>query len=244
VRPRQSNSQDYVVQVASAIQAARPGIHVDSASNEAIISGALSLADYHSVIWILGEESTADDTFNATEQAKVEQYLAGGGNLFLSGAEIGWDLDQQNNGRTFFENSLKGNFVTDDANTFTVSALASGIFAGLANFHFDDGSQFYNVEFPDVINPQAGAQAALSYAGGSGGNAAIQVPGTDGRGSVVMLGFPFETITSAADRAAVMGRVLDYFGVVPIPEPSSATLVFLAAMGLMNSRSIGKQRSL
>jgi hypothetical protein len=31
-----------------------------------------------------------------------------------------------------------------------------------------------------------------------------------------MFGFPFETITTAVNRAAVMDRVLDFFGVVPI----------------------------
>jgi N-acetylmuramoyl-L-alanine amidase len=232
VRPRESNSRDYVVQVASAIHSAAPGVHVDSASNEAILSGAVNLADYHSVVWILGEESTADDTFNASEQTKVEQFIAGGGNLFLSGAEIAWDLDQQNNGRAFFENTLQGNFAADDANTYSVAGIGGGIFDGLG-FSFDDGTLFYDTEFPDVINPQAGAQAALSYVGGTGGNAAIQAPGVGGRGRIVMLGFPFETITTATNRAEVMGRVLDYFGVSVIPEPSSGALMSLAATGLL-----------
>ncbi len=212
---RYNNSFDYVAQVATSIHAAAPGVHVASASNEAIISGAVSLADYDAVIWILGEESTADDTFNATEQTKVEQFIAAGGHLFTSGAEIGWDLDQQNNGRTFFESSLKGNYVADDAGAYNVTAAAGGIFTGLS-FSFDNGSKFYDAEFPDVIAPQAGAVQALTYSGGSGGSAGIQVPGTDGRGSVVMFGFPFETITTAANRAAVMDRVLDFFGVAPI----------------------------
>ncbi len=215
VGARYNNSFDYVVQVAAAIRASAPGVHVASASNEAIISGAVNLSDYDAVIWILGEESTADDTFNATEQTKVEQFIAGGGHLFTSGAEIGWDLDQQNNGRTFFENTLKGNYVSDDANTYNVTATAGGIFAGLS-FSFDNGAQFYDSEYPDVIAPQAGAAQALSYSGGSGGSAGIQVPGTDGRGSVVAFGFPFETITTAANRAAVMDRVLDFFGIAPI----------------------------
>lgn len=219
VRPRESNSRDYTAQVAAAIQAAAPGVHVNSTSNEAVISGAVNLTDYDTVIWILGEESSADDTFNATEQTKVEQFIAAGGNLFLSGAEIAWDLDNLNNGRTFFEGTLKGNYVSDDANTYTVGVSAGGIFAGLPNFSFDNGALFYNCEFPDVINPQAGAQTALTYVGGTGGGAAIQVPGAGGRGSIVMLGFPFETITTAANRAAVMNRVLDFFGVAaPIVE--------------------------
>ena len=116
-----------------AIQAAKPGTHVASTSNEAVISGAVNLTDYNVVIWILGNESTANDTFNATEQTKVTQFLAAGGNLFVSGSEIGWDLDQQNNGRTFYENTLKANYVSDDAGTYTATVVASpGIFSGLA----------------------------------------------------------------------------------------------------------------
>jgi hypothetical protein len=233
VRPRESNSRDYAIQVHAAIDAAAPGVHVNSASNEAVISGAVNLSDYQAVIWILGEESTADDTFNATEQTKVDQFISGGGHLFVSGAEVGWDLDQQNNGRTFFEGTLKGNYVSDDANTYNVTASGGGIFAGLPGFSFDNGTLFYNSELPDVIDPQAGAQTALSYSGGTGGSAAIQVTGTGGRGNVVMFGFPFETITTASTRAEVMGRVLDYFGVQAVPEPTSAALLGLGMLSLL-----------
>jgi hypothetical protein len=239
VRPRFSNSRDYTVQVASAIHMAAPGVHFDSASNESVADGSVNLLDYDTVVWILGEESTADRTFDAVEQAKVEQFVAGGGNVFMSGAEIGWDLDQQNNGRAFFENTLKGNFVSDNAGTYQAKGVAGQIFAGL-ELEFDNGSQFYNVEFPDVINPQTGASAALSYVGGTGGNAAIQVSGTGGRGSVVMLGFPFETITTADDRTEVMGRVLNYFGVTAVPEPSSAALWGAAATGMLAAGRHGR----
>lgn len=143
-----SNDGDYVVQVAEAIHASSSGVHVASASNEAIITGAVSLADYDAVIWILGEESTAHDTFNATEQTLVEQYIAGGGrHLFTSGSEIAWDLDQSNNGRTFFETSLQGNYVGDDAGTYNVAATAGGIFAGLT-FSFDNGAASATSTFP------------------------------------------------------------------------------------------------
>ena len=212
---RYNNSFDYVVQVAAAIHASSSGVHVASASNEAVISGAVNLNDYDAVIWILGEESTVNRTFDATEQSKVEAFIAGGGHLFLSGSEIGWDLDQANNGRTFYESTLKANYSADDANTYNVTVAAGSIFAGL-NFSFDNGTEFYNTDYPDVIAPQAGATLALNYSGGTGGGAAIQAPGTAGRGSVVMLAFPFETITTAANRAAVMDRVLEFFNVTPL----------------------------
>ncbi len=221
VRPRQSNSRDYTAQVGAAIQAAASGVHVASASNEAVISGAVNLTDYDTVIWILGEESSDDHTFDTPwNQAKVTQFLNGGGNLFLSGAEIGWDLDHLNNGRAFYEGVLLANYVSDDANTYQVNGIAGRIFAGLS-LTFDNGTLYYDSEYPDVINPQAGALAAMSYANGAG-NAAIQAAGTGGKGSLVMLGFPFETITTAANRAAVIDRVFDFFGLAPPPPPPNA----------------------
>ena len=224
VWPRYNNSFDYLVQVHAAIAAAEPGMHVASASNETVISGAVNLTDYDIVIWVSGNESTDDDTFNATEQTKLTQFITAGGNVFLSGSEIAWDLDQQNNGRTFYENTLKGNYVGDDAGTYTATVAAGGIFAGLSSVAFSQGNAFsslttqmYDVAFPDVIAPQAGAIAALTYSGGTGGTAGIQVAGTGGSGNIVLFGFPFETMTNATRRQQVMGRILDFF------SPISAT---------------------
>ncbi len=218
VRPRQSNSFDYTVQVAAAIEAASPGLVVDSTSNEALLSGAIDLSDYQAVIWISGEESTDDETFSTAEQTLVASYLAGGGKLLVSGSEIGWDLDRSSgptaSDRTFYNSSLRADYVSDDAGTYNVQGAVGSIFAGLS-FSFDDGSQFYDVNFPDRINPLNGSTTALSYVGGSGGGAGIQYDG--GATKVVNLAFPFETITSAANRAAVMDRVLDFFGVVSQP---------------------------
>jgi len=210
VRPRQSNSRDYVVQVATAVESAVPGTHIESTSNEAIISGAVDLVKYHTVIWILGEESTKDHTFDETEQKKIEAFLAGGGNLFVSGTEVGWDLDHEDHGRSFCHDTLKAKFAADDADTYEVVGAQDGIFADLPKLTFDNGKLFYDADHPDVLSPEAGAQIALDYAN-SAGAAAIQSAGVGGRGSVVVLGFPFETITTNADRAAVMKHVLDFF---------------------------------
>ncbi len=216
VRPLQSNSFDYSVQMASAIHAAAPALTIDTAANEAIISGQVSLSDYDAVFWILGEESSADSTFDAAEQAATQAYLSGGGSLFVSGSEIGWDLDNLNNGKAFYNDSLRATYLADDAGTYQVQGATGSIFAGMS-FAFDDGSQFYNAEFPDVISPFGGAQAALNYGNGAGA-AAVQY--NDGQQKLVMLAFPFETITSAANRSAVMTKVLEYFDIDGDSVPS------------------------
>jgi len=228
---RYNNSFDYVIQVATAVAGAKPGVHIATTSNEAVISGAVNLNDYHTVIWISGNESTTDKTFDATEQAKITSFINAGGNIFLSGSEIGWDLDQQNNGRTFYESTLKANYISDDAGTYTATANAGGIFAGMSSFVFSNGSAFssldgqlYDVAYPDVIAPQAGAISALTYSGGTGGTAAIQVQGSGGAGSIVLFAFPFETMTNATRRQTAMGRILDFFNLsAPAPAVSIST---------------------
>ena len=211
VQPRFSNSFDYAAQVGDAIEAYSNSIVVDTTSNDAVISAEVSLLGYDAVIWILGEESTADSTFDSNEQFWVSTYLSLGGKLFVSGAETGWDLDNLGNGQSFYENELRANYVADDANTYNVQGAAGSIFAGL-NFSFDNGSTYYDAQFPDVISASSGSTIAMNYVGGSGGGAAVTYEDGSGMGRIVNFGFPFETITSAADRAAVMERVLMFFG--------------------------------
>ena len=205
-----SNSFDYSVQHAQGVASTSHDVRIDYAANEAVVSGHVNLADYDAVIWILGEESSGSDTFDGNEQLQVASYLAQGGRLFVSGAEIGWDLDQLNNGRAFYNSILKANYVADDANTYAVQGTAGSILAGL-NFSFDDGAEVYDVTYPDVIAPVAGAQPTLSYSGGTGGTAGIQWDGGPESGRLVMLGFPFETIVSRSARTEMMQRVFDFF---------------------------------
>jgi len=200
------NTRDYSVQLGQALAAA--GATFDYASNEAVIAGTVSLGDYRAVAWILGEESSADTTFNATEQAMVTAYLNAGGRLFVSGTEIGWDLDYLGNGVAFYNNYLKADYVSDDAATYAVSAVAGSIFAGITPFSFDNGTTWYDADYADRISPLGGSVAVLSYLGGSGGTAGVAY---DGSFKVVHLGFPFETITSATAREALMDRVVGFF---------------------------------
>lgn len=200
--PKQINSFDYIIQ---------HGEHVpfpfDSATNEAVADGDLDLAAYGAVDWMLGEESTLDHTFDSREQSVLATYLDSGGGLFVSGAEIGWDLVTRGNGPDFFHTYLGADMAGDDAETYVVMPTAGGIFAGLGPIEFRDS---YDADFPDRLTPRSGSIAALDYLGGAGGTAAIQYDAGACR-RVVYLGFPFET-SAATKRSALMGRVLGYLG--------------------------------
>ncbi len=201
--PRQVNSFDYIVQHAAAVEAS--GLAFDSCSNEAVSSGAVQLGGYQAVVWILGRESTQDRTFDSIEQGRVTTYLNGGGTLFASGTDLAYELDGQNAGRAFFENTLGGDYVADDAGASSVTA-AGGIMTGIGSFSFDvSAGAPYRALSPDRISPRAGAVTILNYS--TGGGAGIQYD--SGVYRVVLLGFPFETIGSPAVRNEVMSRILN-----------------------------------
>ncbi len=209
------NTYDYTVQHGRALDACN--VSFDFASNEAVIVGDMALTDYGTVDWILGEESTADDTFDATEQILVSSFLNGGGRLFVSGAEIGWDLEYQGGGPDFYNNYLKADYVSDDAQTYQ-AAGSGGIFAGLGTISFDDGTHgTYDVDYPDRINPSGGSTVNLVYQGGLGGNAGVEY---NGFYRLVHLAFPFEAIYPAASRQEVMCRVAGFLVHTPTPTPS------------------------
>jgi hypothetical protein len=212
---RRSNSYDYIVQYAEALEAADAGF--SSCTNEAVIASQVALGNYAVVIWILGQESTEDATLNPTEQTLLANYLASGGALFISGSQIGFDLVGQGNGAAFMHEYLHAGYQADNAGTYNVSPTSNGIFAGLLPFDFDLASgAVYQVRAPDVLTPIQ-TVACLFYVGGLGGAAGIQY--TSPTFNVVTFGFPFEAISSAAVRAQLMQRILDFLRTASGPLP-------------------------
>jgi len=175
----------------------------------------LALASYDVVVWAAGEEGSADESFAQVEQAAVADYLDHGGNLFVSGAEIAYDLDPTGNSaataadRTFYQAYLRARYDGDDAGTFAVTGASGGIFADFVTYRrisfWTPGAIF--VAFPDELVPLGEAKPCLTY--DTGAAACVQYKGEYG---LVSLGFPFESIDRAADRREVMARVMTYFG--------------------------------
>lgn len=189
----------------------------DTVPNEAIEDSLTYLNDYDAVFWILGDESTVDETFSAREQCLVSDYLAKGGSLFVSGSEVAWDLDQNSGSgaagpedEAFLNDFLKTEFISNNAETGSVSGAAGSIFEGLS---FNFGQIPYPVPEPDVIAPTSGAIPCLEYDGGQ--IAGVQYAGTFGEsetdGKLVYLAFPFETIAQESVRDELLGRVFEFF---------------------------------
>jgi hypothetical protein len=192
------------------------GYAFESADNDAVISGAVDLTNYDAVFWNLGDESTADETFNNVEQNFVKIYLQQGGNLFISGSEIAWDLDNlgSTTDRDFIRNYLKVSYDQDDAGSYEVHGQSNTVFENLV-LNYDNGNYgVYEENYPDAFSTTGGGAVALRYENNL--TAAVHFSGVAPGGSepanVFMMGFPFETIYDDWQKISLAGMVLSNFG--------------------------------
>ena len=187
---------------------------VSSSSSASIANGSTRLRYYDVVFWISGQESTSSETFSTTEQSKVRTYLRGGGELVVSGSEIGRDLGSRRSTSTdiaFYTDYLKAVYESDGSTTYGNSVgSASTLFDGInVAFNNANGWAIYR---PDGISPVDGAEVLMDFASG-GFNSAIGYKGTFGtgteQGGVVYFTFPIGA-TLQADAYVLISKSIDY----------------------------------
>jgi N-acetylmuramoyl-L-alanine amidase len=209
------NDQSHLARYGAAIDAAQ--VSFDAVTADAVSRGDVALGDYGAVIWQLGEQSRASGPLNAAERGALATYVGGGGKLVVTGSEAIWALDEQGSPeeQSFVRDVLHVTYVGDDAETYAFTGV-EGPFAGMAAMTFDDkGEGSYDADYPDVIAPGPGASSVLGYDGGTGGSAGVWFGDETTAAQTLVLGFPFETISGAADRAEVMARIFEGFGIEP-----------------------------
>jgi hypothetical protein len=204
----------------------------ESTTNEQIINGTIDLNSYDLVIWILGDESTSDETFSSVERTKVAAYLESGGKLFVSGSEVGWDLEGSTSATSqktqFLRTYLKAKYIADDSNIYGVTGFDSTQFAGLGfGFGIQSNGSPYLEDYPDVIDTTGGSTPILKYNLVS--TAGIAYTGSFNNspnvGQIIYLAFPFETINLADARTQVMTAALKYFGLIQPSDVQDEDLI-------------------
>ncbi|MCP4592028.1 MAG: D-alanyl-D-alanine carboxypeptidase/D-alanyl-D-alanine-endopeptidase [bacterium] len=213
---REELNHEFAIQLGEAVT---PAVAFDTCANEEITGVVIDLTGYDAALWLVGEESTTNESFSSTEQSFVQAYLDGGGNLFVSGAEIGWDLDHlgSSSDRAFYNNYLKADYVSDDAGTEQF-VPTGGAFASLPVAVGDFHPTWIVVSYPDVIVPLGGAIASLSYISDDGVELEAAGVEFDGSFRVVHLGFPFETVAHLPTGEAMMNRILGFFFDTDFPD--------------------------
>jgi len=181
-----------------------------SATNDAVQDGTVDLNNFKFVIWMLMDESSADDTFNKTEQTKVKGFIDNGGVFIVSGDEIGWDLVHLGDATdiSFYQNYLKADYIADNPtpNNRKVKDNNNTI------YNLDDGSHgTFDTDFPDLIKAKNGSVKTLTYdgVGESTGVAGVSYKTTNG--GVEYLGFALEAVYNDTQRKNLIDYILQKY---------------------------------
>ncbi|MEM9456574.1 MAG: N-acetylmuramoyl-L-alanine amidase [Myxococcota bacterium] len=221
MRLNQMNDFGYAPRHAEAIDGA--GFSFDGTTDDGIESGTVALTGYQAVDWFSGTDSVGDEPLSSLARDALADYLDQGGRLLISGAELGWAMDEFGtpDEQDFFRQRLHASYVADDAEVDDAEPASGELFEGIGEFSFADPTVYYP-EYPDVLAAEPGGSLALVYRDGFESGAAVAWAENDELG--VLLGFPFETIDGAQTRIELMSAVLDLFGVVePEGEPEGDT---------------------
>ncbi|MBU0492689.1 MAG: DUF11 domain-containing protein [Chloroflexi bacterium] len=160
---------------------------------------AADLAAYRVLIWFTGKDYTTSLT--SAEQTALAAFLDGGGNLFLTGQDIGYDIGTS----AFYANYLHATYISD--NTGITALIGSDLFAG-QTIGISGGDGANNQAYPSEIAARDAAATLVWTYQSSSKVGALKVEG--GAYKLLYFAFGFEGINAAAARRAVMETALDY----------------------------------
>lgn len=174
------------------------------------------IMSYPVVIWLC---EWAFPSLTATDRDRLTDYLEGGGRLFLSGQDIGWDLADPTGavfpneyGRSegaslnFYQNYLKAHYISDASETDNLWGVVDDPIGHDLYFRVYQPGRTTDNQYPSEINPINGSFSIFNYQNLNSG--AVRYEG-DYR--VVYFAFGgYEAITENEIRQEVMERVVGW----------------------------------
>ncbi len=175
---------------------------------------------------IFGEEKTIKrfygyakkdfTVFTPQMRAAITEFTSvDGAKVFLSGAYIGTDLELCGDtlAKKFAAEVLHYTLMTNHASRsggiYPVNDVRKD-FTSEISFVQQYNPEIYKVESPDAIEPKGNQAKVLFRYQVDNKTAGVCY---DGKYHAVMLGFPFETITTGKERTALMWQILRYWGI-------------------------------
>jgi len=194
-----------------------------SVSDEVFEMPGYNAGKYQAVDLVYGEERGTESFLKSSHKefrvltpammGSIGRFTRQGGNVFISGAYIGTDMIENHDSLAirFAAEVLHYTWRTKHATTVgSVYATdqARNIFPEQLQFNTDNHPELYRVESPDAIEPAGeGAYRIYRYTSGNC-SAGIAFKGFY---HTVALGFPFETLLTAEQRAELMKRIMRFF---------------------------------
>ncbi len=175
-------------------------------------SGALNGISqlFPNIIWMTGNDSTT--TLETDDKNELTAFLEGGGNLLLSGQNIGDDLGS---GDPFLNDYLKVRHEQDSVNQFMLNGFQGHPFAGGTSLMIVGGTGAGNQRSVSTCAPLAGGEAAYYYLNPPQPTASVSYIDPVYGYRTVYMGFGIEAVSGLANtitRAELLRNIFEWWG--------------------------------
>ncbi len=175
-------------------------------------SGSPTLSDldkYDAVIWFSGDYRT--DPLTASDVSALEDFMDGGGSLFLSGQGIA--LQMSSSYPTFLSDYLKASYLSTSFIPVLTPDPGSALFGDLNILSLAGAGGASNQTNPDHLSAVNGGLGELLHYGGTD----LAAVSYSGAYKMMFFSFGFEAIVEGdyrfAERDTIYYRILDFLGV-------------------------------
>jgi len=170
------------------------------------------------VVWNVG---WSFPTLDQGDRAALTFFLDGGGSLFMSGQDIGYDMNDQGAAAyQWYQDYLHAIYVADDTDDYTLDGVPGDPVSGGIDLVIQGGDGADNQEYPSDIDP-ADASTTVIWSYDAERNGAVRAD--TGTHRVIYLAFGFEGIDNANDRSDVMQSSITWLD--PTTNPSVKRLL-------------------
>jgi C1A family cysteine protease len=174
---------------------------------------AADLDLYHVVIW----ETGTGGRIGSSNQAAVSTYLDAGGNVWFTGQDIGWYLNDWSGHSpadvTFYNDYLRADYILDDSGYRSLTGVASDPIGDGMSFDIGGGDGSNDQDWPSEISARSGATEVFEFVPGSAGAVKLETPHR-----MAYFAFGFEAINNQSDRDTVMSRTLEWLADYSWPD--------------------------
>ncbi len=193
--------------------------------SEGFVSGN-TMMEYVAVVWITG---TLGNIEPENIQA-LQMYLNLGGRLFITGQDIGWQLNHDAiiSRITFYNNYLRAEYIEDDSGFRSLTGTSGDPIGDGLSFEIGGGDGSRDQAYPSEIELLPGALPVFEYSAGVEGGLRFE-----GLFKLVYYAFGVEAVNTSAMRDTIVGKTLDWLteGVWPDTEPPVIELTSMSDGG-------------
>jgi hypothetical protein len=200
-----ASEEDYGLFVSNSLDNVYTGAH--GLVSRSAVNASVDLSNFHAVTWSAGNETAA---FYPDEVSALEDYLEGGGNLFINGQNIGSDIfepgGQSQFAQSFYNNYLHADYIADVGPNLILQGYdGDPITDGIQPFVIGD---IYERSADEIAPYDSDATPMLKFLVNPAQVNSIRVSTSASR--IVYFGIGFEQITDEAVRDTIMARSINW----------------------------------